>query len=290
METSSISLNNQTELTSTTSTPTSKNAYSRIFCNLPLLAANFFYILPDQSLKTTTSSTKYASVPTVSNDNPVGNWDPSGEFYRVFNKMYPGWKYLKVVGNISNVVIDVQDNFQPLYSGMTDGGMDIQFCQDGPYSEAVPGMCQPNSWIPDQAYSMFNIRPNWTAKESGFNSSELLYYFNGNRGNGEHFGNYSNEIFGSSQSGYPVQGPPDDDGCPLVDYGGEGEDAAYQMNNSNQRLSNTECNSIFSLVSSTHLGAIAASEISYDYFGSLSYTLVVSGPGNATVSVSSSAT
>ncbi len=79
METSSISLNNQTELTSTTSTPTSKNAYYRFFCNPLLLAANLFYILPDQRPKTTTSSTKYASVPTVSNDNPVENWDPSGE-------------------------------------------------------------------------------------------------------------------------------------------------------------------------------------------------------------------
>jgi hypothetical protein len=79
VETSSISLNNQTELTSTTSTPTSKNACSRFFCNPPLLAASFFCILPDQSLKTTTSSTKYASVPTVSGDNPVMGWDPSGE-------------------------------------------------------------------------------------------------------------------------------------------------------------------------------------------------------------------
>jgi hypothetical protein len=79
VETSSISLNNRTELTSTTSTPTSKNAYYRFFCNPSLLVANLFYILPDQSLKTTTSSTKYASVPTVSGDNPVNSWDPSGK-------------------------------------------------------------------------------------------------------------------------------------------------------------------------------------------------------------------
>ncbi len=78
MKTSSISLNNQTELTGTTSTSTSKNAYSRFFCNPSLLVANFFYILPAQSLKTTTSSSKYASVPTVSGDNPVNNGDPSG--------------------------------------------------------------------------------------------------------------------------------------------------------------------------------------------------------------------
>ena len=78
MKTSSISLNNQTELTGTTSTSTSKNAYSRFFCNPSLLVANFFYILPDQRPKTTTSSTKYASVPTVSGDNPVNASDPSG--------------------------------------------------------------------------------------------------------------------------------------------------------------------------------------------------------------------
>ncbi len=76
METSSISLKNQTELTSTTSS--SKNAYSRFFCNPSLLATNFFYILPVQRPKTTTSSSKYASVPTVSGDNPVNSWDPSG--------------------------------------------------------------------------------------------------------------------------------------------------------------------------------------------------------------------
>jgi hypothetical protein len=79
VETSSISLKNQTELTSTTSTPSSKNAYSRFFCNLPLLVANFFYILPVQRPKTTTGSTKNASVPTVSGDNPVNSWDPSWE-------------------------------------------------------------------------------------------------------------------------------------------------------------------------------------------------------------------
>ena len=80
METSSISLNNQTESTSTTSTSTSKNTYSRFFCNPSLLVANFFYILYDQKSKTTTSSTKNASVPTGSWDNPMTGCDPSGEF------------------------------------------------------------------------------------------------------------------------------------------------------------------------------------------------------------------
>ena len=75
----SISLKNQTELTGTTSTSTSKNAYSRFFCNPSLLTANFCYILPAQRPKTTTSSTKYASVPIVSGDNPVNGWDPSGK-------------------------------------------------------------------------------------------------------------------------------------------------------------------------------------------------------------------
>jgi hypothetical protein len=93
-----------------------------------------------------------------------------------------------------------------------------------------------------------------------------------------------------AQSGYPRQEFPDDNGCPLANCGGEGEDAAFQMNNSQQGLSNTECNNILSLVSSTHLGTTAASEISYDYFGSLYYALYVSGPGNAAVPVSSSAT
>ena len=84
METSSISLKNQTELTDTTSTSSSKNTYSRFFCNLPLLVANFFYVLHGQGSKTTTSSTKNALVPTVSEDNPVTGWDESGICVGVF--------------------------------------------------------------------------------------------------------------------------------------------------------------------------------------------------------------
>ncbi len=75
----SISLKNQTDLTGTTSTPSSKNTYSYFIVEHIFLAANYIDILPAQRPKTTTSSTKYASVPTLSGDNPVNSWDPSGE-------------------------------------------------------------------------------------------------------------------------------------------------------------------------------------------------------------------
>ncbi len=70
----------QSDLTGTTLTPISENPYSYFFSEPPFLATNFFYTLPDQRPRTTTNSTKDASVPKFSGDDPVNSWDPSGEY------------------------------------------------------------------------------------------------------------------------------------------------------------------------------------------------------------------
>jgi hypothetical protein len=77
VKTSSISLNDQTDLTGTSST--SESTYFYFFSEHTFLLATYFYILPYQSPKTVLRSTIYVSVPTVSRDNPVTEWDPSGK-------------------------------------------------------------------------------------------------------------------------------------------------------------------------------------------------------------------
>jgi hypothetical protein len=277
VETSSNSLNNQTELTGTTSTSTSKNAYSRFFCNPPFLAANFFCILPAQRPKTTTSSTKYASVPTVSGDNPVNSWDPSG--YATMGPIYPAptttttepknllvlqaknrsTYYLYISPGVKSVSAQVT-NEQPSISSAPgySSPLDVEFCSDGPFSEpATMSDCTPNGSVSVGTTSMLMLSNN------GSFAGGSLYFFGVQSGNPNHFPPLPSYSFNPPQSvnGNTSPLPPDCTGWDDCNTDGSefSSDASYSTS-SNSSSSLEQCSYLenigvyISVKSATHFG------------------------------------
>ncbi len=301
VETSSISLNNQTELTGTTSTPTSKNAYYRIFCNPSLLAANFFYILSDQRPKTTTSSTKYASVPTVSGDNPVTNGDPSGEGYcssdqylsecptglpgieldgppapyggppwpscpPVPSSTFPQPQYEVLMGSGQlNVTGNIQGSllvFVTSYTPMPEG-MDIEFCPD--YNNRDPSSCNNSAFLEEGQNAIFTLPSTDTLIPSGVGgatSVKFNYSINALAGN-------PLDLLPPEHEEMPEQPPePPDYQDEPVDPS-EAEDAGFNYSGCSSSVSMS--NSTATLLSDTASPPDSATyEVTVEWFGTVS--------------------
>ena len=298
METSSISLNNRTELTSTTSTPTSKNAYYRFFCNPSLLVANLFYILPDQSLKTTTSSTKNASVPTVSGDNPVNSWDPSGN--ATMGPIYPAPTTTTTVPKNPSVILQAQNgsthylyispgvvtvgvlvtNEQPSISSVPgySSPLDVEFCSEGHLSEpATMSACTPNGSVAVGTTSMLMLSNN------GSFAGGSLYFFGVQSGNPNHFSTLPSYYFNPPQSvnGNTSPLPPDCTGWDDCNTDGSefSSDASYSTS-SNNSSSLEQCSYLENIGAGNNISgnnSYSLASFNYSYIAKIQFNWVGSG-------------
>ena len=263
----------------------SNNAYPRFSSNYSFLAANSLYIIPPKPQETYLNSCQYASDPADAGGDPVNGWDPSGMGHFTTSLDFGEW-YLYSSGNITEmtaIVSNLESNPLNLSSG--GEGMDIQFCFDGPNSEAMSGFCKPNGWIPNSSTSSIQLLPDFpNYYPSAFDqASSHLFSILSNAGN--KYG-YSVPMMTSIPSPASSPGPSDPPDCGEAcqpdpnPVGTASEEAFWRANSSAANCLDEPSSS----------GTVGFSASPLDYTSGPNFSLTIKWQGDGTVNVGNTAT